>query len=146
VVSQGDSVVRKARFVAAVAMIGALAGCSTNRPHVSGTGPPRAASPSATATAEPAADGVQQVVVTATDDNHFSPDVIVVKPGKVRITVQNPTVLPQDFAVPALGVHSPTIFAGNSLTVVVDAATAGSFPFVCTFEEHNGMVGTLVVS
>jgi plastocyanin len=138
--------VRKARFVAVMVMVGALAGCSNNRPHVSGTGPPRAASPSATATAEPASDGIQQVLVTATDDNHFSPDVIDVQPGKIRITISNPTVLPQDFAVPALGVHSPTISAGNSVTVVVNATTAGSFPFVCTFEEHNGMVGTLVVS
>jgi plastocyanin len=138
--------VRKARCVVAIAVVGALAGCSNNRPHVSGTGPPRAPSPSATATAEPAADGVQQVVVTATDDNHFSPDVIDVSVGEVRITISNPTVLPQDFAVPALGVHSPTIFSGNSVTVTVDATTAGSFPFVCTFEEHNGMVGTLVVS
>jgi plastocyanin len=138
------------RPIAAVAFAAALVleGCSATgaRAHVSGTGAPRVAAPTATATAEPAADGVQQVVVKATDDNHFSPDVIYARVGTIRITVLNPTVLPQDFAVPSLGVASPTIFAGNSATVVINATSPGSYPYVCTFEEHNGMDGTLVVS
>ena len=134
--------------VAAVGITLLVCGCANigARAHVSGTGAPQAGEPSATATAEPAADGVQQVVVKATDDNHFLPDVIYAHLGKIRITIENPTVLPQDFAVPSLGIHSPTIFAGNSATVVVDATTTGSFPFVCSFEEHNGMVGSLVIS
>jgi plastocyanin len=138
--------VRKAGIVLASLLFVSGCGVGGARVHVSGTGAPRPAQPSATATAEPAADGVQQVVVTATDDNHFSPDVIDAHIGEIRITVSNPTVLPQDFAVPSLGVHSPTIFAGNTATVLVDAKTAGSYPFVCTFEEHNGMDGRLVVS
>ncbi len=141
------SVVASGLLIVPAVFLG-LAGCSNSaaKLHVSGTGAPRAASPSATATAEPAADGVQQIVVTATDDNHFRPDVINARRGKIRITIQNPTVLPQNFAVPSLGVHSPTIFAGDSATVLIDASTAGSYPFVCTFEEHEGMDGSLVIS
>jgi len=125
-----------------------LAGCSRtgSHVHVSGTGPAVSGAPSATATARPAADGVQQVVVDATDDNHFKPDVVLARVGKLRITVTNPSVFPVDLSFPTLGVNSTTIFTGKSTVVTVDVPAAGSYPFVCTFHEHEGMTGSLVVS
>ena len=130
------------------ALVVTLGACTPggSRAHVSGTGPAVAGEPSVSATAQPAADGVQQVVIDTTDDNHFRPDAVFAHPGKLRITITNPSVVPVDFAIPTLGVASTTIFSGNSATVTVDVAAAGSYPFVCTFHAHEGMTGSLVVS
>jgi plastocyanin len=138
--------------VAVAGIAGALAvtlgGCAVSgtHVHVSGTGAAVAAVPSATATARPAADGVQQVLIDATDDSHFKPDVVLAHPGKLRITLTNASLYPQDLSIPTLGVHSATVFAGNSATITFTIPAAGSYPFVCTFLQHQGMTGELVVS
>jgi plastocyanin len=126
----------------------AVAGCSANNTtlHVSGTGAPKADQATAPATAQPAADGVQQIVIDTLDDGHFKPDVIYAKPGQLRITITNPSVVPQDFEVPALNVHSETIFAGHSTTVTFNVPAAGAYTFDCHFQEHEGMTGQLIVS
>jgi plastocyanin len=118
---------------------------SSGRLHVSGTGAPRPDQASASATAQPAADGVQQIVIDTLDDGHFKPDVVFAKPGTLRVTITNPSVLPQDFEVPSLDVHSETIFAGKSTTVTFDVTT-GVYTFDCHFQEHEGMTGQLIVS
>ena len=125
-----------------------VAGCSANgtKLHVSGTGAPKPAQASASATAQPAADGVQQIVIDTLDDGHFKPDVIYAKPGQLRVTITNPSVLPQDFEVPSLNVHSETIFAGRSTTVTFNVPAAGVYSFDCHFQEHEGMTGQLIVS
>jgi plastocyanin len=134
-------------LIAVIAGVLLTGGCTrTGSQHVPGSGAVVAGQATATATARPAADGVQQVVVDATDDNRFKPDVVLAHPGKLRITVTNPSAVPVDFAVPALGVHSATIFSGQTATVNVDVTAVGSYQFVCTFHEHDGMVGDLVVS
>ena len=133
--------------VGVLIMSGLLTACSASSGtlHVSGTGAPRADQASASATAQPAADGVQQIVIDTLDDGHFKPDVVFAKPGKLRVTITNPSVLPQDFEVPSLDVHSETIFAGKSTTVTFDVTT-GVFTFDCHFQEHEGMTGQLIVS
>jgi plastocyanin len=132
--------------LAAVCVAAVSAGCTrTGSQHVPGRGAAVAGQPTATATAQPAADGVQQVVIDTTDDNHFKPDAILAKPGKLRITVTNPSAFPVDLEIPSLSVHSTTIFAGNSTTVTVDIPSAGSYPFDCSFHESEGMTGELVV-
>lgn len=127
-------------------LIVSLAGCTNARQHASGTAGAQAGVPSASATAQPAADGVQQVVIDTTNDDRFKPDVVYAHPGKVRITITNTSVLPHDFAIPTLGVSSSTVFAGDSATVTVDVTQAGVYPFVCTFHQHQGMDGELIVS
>lgn len=136
-------------FVMVVVAAGlVLAGCtqSGSRAHVSGTGAAVAGAPSATATAQPAADGVQQVVIDATDENHFKPDTVLAHTGKLRITLTNPSAFPVDLAIPTLGVHSTTVFAGNTSVIEVSIPKTGAYSFVCTFHEHEGMTGTLIVS
>jgi len=125
-----------------------MAGCSANTTtrHVSGTGAPKPDQASASATAQAAADGVQQIVIDTLDDNHFKPDVVYAKPGQLRVTITNPSVVPQDFEVPSLGVHSETIFAGHSTTVTFNVPAAGVYSFDCHFQEHEGMTGQLIVS
>jgi plastocyanin len=122
-------------------------GCANGpKLHVSGTGAPKAGQGSASASAQPAADGVQQIVIDTLDGEHFKPDVVFAHPGKLRITITNLSVLPHNFEVPTLGVRSETIFAGHSTTVTFDVATAGSYSFDCGFHQHDGMTGQLIVS
>lgn len=138
---------RLGRIGAGVFAIVLLTGCEPgNKLHVSGTGAPKADQASASATAQPASDGVQQIVLDTLDGEHFKPDVVFAHVGQLRVTITNPSVLPQDFEVPSLGVHSETIFAGKSTTVTLDLKTAGVYTFDCHFHEHDGMTGQLIVS
>jgi plastocyanin len=127
-----------------------VSGCANGpKLHVSGTGAPKAAGPgqrSASATAQPAADGVQQIVINTTDDDRFKPDVVFAHPGTLRITITNPSLLPHSFILPTLSVQSETIFAGKSVVVTVELKDTGSYPFECGFHKHQGMVGQLIVS
>ena len=123
------------------------AGCANGaKLHVSGTGAPKAGDASASATAEPAADGVQQVVIETLDGEHFKPDVVFARPGKLRITITNPSVLPHNFEIPVLQVRSETIFAGKSTTVTVDIPASGVYSFDCGFHQHDGMTGQLIAT
>jgi plastocyanin len=130
----------------AVALV-LLTGCEPgSKLHVSGTGAPKADQASASATAQPAGDGVQQIVLDTLDGDHFKPDVVFAHVGQLRVTITNPSVLPQDFEVPSLGVHSETIFAGKSTTVMLDLKASGVYTFDCHFHEHDGMTGQLIVT
>jgi plastocyanin len=134
-------------LVSALVLMAACAGCAGGgKVHVSGTGAPKAGVPSASASAQPAADGVQQIVIDTTDDDRFKPDVVFAHPGKLRITITNPSLLPHSFILPTLSVQSETIFAGKSVVVTVDLKDTGSYPFECGFHKHQGMVGQLIVS
>ncbi len=125
-----------------------VAGCGTPgaQLHVSGTGSARPGAATDSATAQPAADGVQQIVIDAVDGERFKPDAIYAHTGKLRVTVTNVSVLPQNFTVPSLGVQSQTIFASRSVTVSLDLKSSGVYPFLCTFHQHDGMTGQLIVS
>ena len=123
-----------------------LSGCANGRQHVSGTAAAVAGQPSATASAAPAADGVQQVVIDAVEGEHFRPDVVYAHLGKLRITITNVSQLPHDLVIPTLSVSSSTIFAGDSATVTIDLTKPGNYPFECTFHQHQGMDGELIVS
>ena len=135
------------RLVLVIALLVAVGGCTPgNKVHVSGTGAPKAGEPSASATAQPAADGVQQIVLDAVDGEHFKPDVVFAHPGELRVTITNQSVIPHDFEVPSLNVKSETIFAGKSTTVTLNLSATGVYDFVCGFHEHDGMTGQLIVS
>jgi plastocyanin len=134
--------------LAALMPFAALAGCQAGGTHihVSGTNEAVVAPASATATAGYAADGTQQVVITATNNNTFEPDVIFARPGTLRVTVSNPSVFPIDLTVPSLNVRSTTIFAGRTAVVTFDIPTPGQYQFQSSFHAHDGMTGTLVVN
>jgi len=124
-----------------------VAGCGTpgTKLHVSGTGAARPGATTASATAQAAADGVQQIVIDAVDGERFTPDTIYAHTGKLRITITNDSVVPHNFTVPDLGVASQTIFAGRSVSVSLDLKSSGVYPFLCTFHQHDGMTGQLIV-
>jgi plastocyanin len=134
-------------IVATTALAVTVSGCTSGtKMRVSGTGAPRADQASASATAQPAADGVQQIVLDAIDGEHFRPDVVFAHPGKLRVTITNQSVVPHNFEVPTLNVKSETIFAGRSTTVTLDLSSTGLYSFDCGFHAHDGMTGQLIVS
>lgn len=133
---------RRARVAAGgAALVLVVAGCSnTQAPAASG---PHSGTETATT-----AGGVQTVTIKAGSDYRFSPSTIVVRPGKVKVILQNTekngaphnfqvTDFPADF-VPAAG-------AGQTQTATFVAPAPGRYRFVCTFHVRQGQTGTLVV-
>lgn len=121
-------------------VVSAVAACS------SGDSQPDAASASSAATA--AAAGVQLVTLHVTDRLRFTPDIISVHPGKVRVTLVDDGSYPHNFSIPSLHVTSPTV-SGNpgqtSATTTLNLTKPGSYEFVCTFHASAGMHGEIVV-
>ena len=103
-----------------------------------------------TATASPAADGIQQVTITSGVDLRFHPSTIVVHPGKVRITLDNTAKPgagpPHNLQMNGLpGVFIGTTVAGASQSVTFTAPAPGTYSFVCTIHAAQNQTGKLIV-
>lgn len=116
-----------------------LAGCQTqsaiNRePHEGST--------TASAT-----DGVQQVTITTDQHYRFTPSVITVHPGKVKITLSHTgTGAPHDWSLNGFPADNvPLVTPGESKSVEFTAPSPGRYTFVCTIHVAQGQTGTLVV-
>lgn len=93
-------------------------------------------------------DGVQQVVVNAGDDLRFSPAVVDVTVGRIRLTLRHtghgaPHTLS---AASVPGLQVPLVRAGDTRSVQFTASQPGRYGFVCTIHEAQGQTGTLVVT
>jgi plastocyanin len=90
---------------------------------------------------------VQQVTLEVGDTYRFTPNVITVHPGMVRVTlVHTGTGAPHDLQVlgfPADFVPLVTPKGTSSATFVAPAP--GRYEFVCTIHQAQGQTGTLVV-
>jgi plastocyanin len=92
-------------------------------------------------------NGVQQVMVQATDTYRFVPSTIVVHPGPVRIVLVNTghgaphnwslTGFPADFV--------PLTTAGQMQAATFVAPAPGTYTFVCTIHVKQGQTGQLIV-
>ncbi|MDP9182404.1 MAG: cupredoxin domain-containing protein [Actinomycetota bacterium] len=81
--------------------------------------------------------------VSATTGNHWSPSTLTLKAGdSVKVTDVDPDA-PHNFVVAGVG-RSKTLNEDDTFTLTFP--TAGTFDFVCTFHETQGMVGTITVS
>jgi plastocyanin len=97
-----------------------------------------------------AADGVQQVVITAGGDLRFHPSTIVVRPGKVRIVLVNSSKAgagsPHNLQFAGLpGADLPTLDAGRSAEVTFTAPAPGTYTFVCSIHAAQGQTGKMIV-
>jgi plastocyanin len=128
-------VLRVATALAAVA--GLLAACSST---------PSTSRPEGSATAS-LVSGVQQVTIHSTDDNRFRPATITVHPGRVElILVNDGKGAPHNWQVPDFPADFvPLTSAGQTREATFTAPAPGTYSFVCTLHEKQGMIGTLVV-
>jgi plastocyanin len=119
-----------------------LAGCSNRSASIN-----RRPQSSGSVTAS-VVDGVQQVTIEAGDTYRFSPDVITVHPGLIRVTlVHTGTGAPHDLQV--LGFPAdfvPLVSPKGTSTATFTAPAPGRYTFVCTIHQAQGQVGTLIVT
>jgi plastocyanin len=119
-----------------------LAGCSNRSASIN-----RRPQSSGSVTAS-VVDGVQQVTIYAGDTYRFSPDVITVHPGLIRVTlVHTGTGAPHDLQV--LGFPAdfvPLVSPKGTSTATFTAPAPGRYTFVCTIHQAQGQVGTLIVT
>jgi plastocyanin len=122
-----------------LALVG-MAGCSNTKASVD-------RGPQSGATSASVVDGVQQVTVYVDDHYRFTPDIITVHPGAVRITlVHRGTGAPHDLQVVDFpGDFVPLVQPGGTTSATFTAPAPGRYEFVCTIHEALGQTGTLVV-
>ena len=130
------------RLLCAAAAAVLLAGCNdeasiNKNPHTGA------------ATASPV-NGVQQLVVTTGTDYRFHPSTLTVRPGRVRIILENTARPgagpPHNLRVTGLpAADVPLIAAGQSAVVVFVAPAPGRYHLVCSIHVAQGQTGTLVV-
>ncbi|MGI8666018.1 MAG: cupredoxin domain-containing protein [Jatrophihabitans sp.] len=123
-----------------LALVVLLAGCQSqsaiNRnPHTGSS------------TAAAAADGVQNVTITADQSYRFDPSTITVHPGKVKITlVHTGTGAPHDWSLTGFPDDNVALVSpGETRSVEFTAPSPGRYTFVCTIHIAQGQTGTLVV-
>jgi plastocyanin len=130
------------RLLCAAVSLVLLAGCNdeasiNKNPH------------SGVATASPV-NGVQQLTLTTGNDYRFHPSTLTVRPGRVRVILEN-TAKPgagpphnlQVTGLPAADV--PLVAPGQSAAVVFVAPAPGRYHLVCSIHVAQGQTGTLVV-
>lgn len=138
---RGNRAVLLAGVLAAGVLLGAQ-GCQRQSPRFDHD----AVSPSPAATASVDAAGNQTVSLRMTDLLRFVPDVVVVHPGKVTVTLINTGGDPHTFELPALNVNSGNIPGKQTETVsfVVPKGPV-TYAFDCAYHTSEHMVGTLTV-
>jgi plastocyanin len=93
-------------------------------------------------------NGIQNITVSGGDNDRFSPSTITVTTGEqVRITLKNTGKgAPHNWTLPDFGADFvPDTAAGTSTSKLFIAPIPGSYQFVCTIHQKEGMVGKLVV-
>lgn len=136
-------------MVLAVALSLATAACSSDStPSSSGTTAPPPASPSASPTADQGGSGGGGGGNSATIDAGangfvFTPSTVSIAQGG-KLTVKNAGTVPHTFTIQSNGINE-VMQPGQSAKITISLAP-GTYPFVCTFHQSNGMTGTLTVT
>ena len=127
-------------LVAALGLVGAAAACTNRQASPNREGHP------GTATAS-LVGGVQQVTLTVDASFRFDPSKITVHPGTVKVTlVHKGSGAPHDFSVVGFPSDNvPLVSAGHSTSATFTTPSPGSYSFICTIHQAQGMTGTLVV-
>jgi plastocyanin len=130
------------RALAVLAALATVSGCAreaavNSEPHT-GTG------------VASTVDGMQQVVLRTGVDLRFHPSTIIVRPGKVRLVLENTAKPgagpPHNLHVGGLpGADIADVQAGFSASVTFTAPEPGTYDFVCTIHASQGQTGKLIV-
>ncbi len=133
------------RFVAAAVLamtLVATAGC-TNRESAQA----RAPRDTGTGTAVAAADGVQEITISGSEQLRFTPSTVKAHPGVLRIIVVNTGTTPHDLKLAGEGGDKSTgLIRGGERGVLTVTLAPGRYPFECTLHTRVHMTGTIVVS
>ena len=99
-------------------------------------------------TVRPGPDGVQAVDISVCDDYRFSPSLVNVQVGRIRLTLRHiGKGAPHNWQAPQLpGASVPLTTAGQSNSVRFTIGRPGDYRFLCSIHEAQGQVGRLVVA
>ena len=92
------------------------------------------------------AAGPQEIRVQGGDSLRFSPAVVSVKPGKIRITFTAGGRLPQNFTAPGLNIDSGNVPPGQSVAIDAVIPRPGKFAFYSAYHKKAGMIGKIVAT
>jgi plastocyanin len=126
----------------------ALAGCGGSGASAPASSVTHAQSGSA-AHAQSGSGAGQQVTITGTSSLRFTPMMVHVHTGKVRIILTDMGAYPHNLVIPALGVTSATVTGdpgGMRVSFTVTFAHVGRYAFHCQYHASAGMTGVFVVS
>ncbi|MDX6243566.1 MAG: hypothetical protein QOE76_1289 [Frankiales bacterium] len=138
----GNRLVLFGGALTAVAVLLGAQGCERQSPRFDNHAP----STVAAMTAKVAADGSQTITLQMTDLLRFEPAEVIVRPGKLTVTLANAGKDPHQFEVPDLNVSTGNI-PGNATRTVTFTIPKGaaSYAFDCAYHTSEHMVGTLTV-
>ncbi len=137
----GNRAVLAAGALTAVVVLFGAQGCQRQSPRFD-----HDPSPSPAVTAKVDASGNQTVTLEMTDKLRFVPPALLVKPGKVTVTLVNTGSDPHTFEIPSLNVNSGNIPGNQTLTVTFIAPDGtATYAFDCAYHTSEHMVGTLTV-
>lgn len=102
-------------------------------------------------TITPDADGVQAVTLVTQDNYRFVPAEFTVVPGRVRVTVDNPsdTVHSLRYGDDTPGApleQIPVVRPQESASIEFTVSTPGEYEFLCTFHIQFDQRGTMIVA
>ncbi len=126
--------------VLALSVLLTVTGCS-NRENAQARAPRN----TGTGTAHVAADGVQEMAITGTEQFRFVPSTIHAKPGQLRLLLTNSGTTPHDLQVEGQSQSTGLVGAGETARITVDLLP-GRYTFICTLHTRLHMMGTIVVS
>lgn len=128
-----------------------VGGCGGGEPAADPAASVPAAPEPSEVTLSPGPDGVQAVTLVTQDNYRFVPARFVVDPGRVRVTVQNPstTVHSLKFDPTEGGTQPqeqiPVVRPTEEASIEFVVGTPGEYRFVCTFHVQFNQRGTMVV-
>jgi plastocyanin len=135
-------------LAAMLAMAVVASACSSgSTPSSSGTTQPPPPSPSASQSTDSGGGGTGGATTATVQAGAggfvFSPNTVSIAEHGV-ITVKNVGTVPHTFTIQSNGINQ-VMSPGTSAKITIDLAP-GTYPFVCTFHQSQGMTGTLTVT
>jgi len=134
-------------LAAMLALAVVASACSSgSSPSSSGTTQPPPASPAATQSPDPGGGGggpTTASIQAGAGGFVFSPNTVTIAQGGV-VTVKNVGTLTHTFTIQGHGVNE-SLSPGSSAKVTINL-TPGTYTFVCTIHQSQGMTGTLTVT
>ena len=130
------------QLVAATTLVAGAVACASSDDETRTPNPSPAPSQASPSGSGPAATGAVHEL-RALAGNHWSVGALTLKAGDSVKVIDADNDVPHNFVVDGVG-RSETMNGGDEFRLTFP--NAGTFAFVCTFHENQGMKGTITVS